>query len=82
MDFYCKDFEQASNWVCGLSYKLKQVNPKFRGYTLGRMLWKKMFMILRENFTNKIRRHERKFYYENAQAIILFGKNGCVLPNI
>ena len=80
LDFYCSDFEQATNWVCGLSQKLKQTNPQCRTYSVGRMLWKKMFIILRENFTNKIKRHERKFYYENAHAIILFGRNGCTLP--
>ena len=79
LDFYCKDFEQACNWVCGLSYKLNQINPNVKKYTVGRMLWKRMFMIFKDNFTSKIKLHDRKFYYENAYAVIMFGKNGCKL---
>lgn len=44
------------------------------------MLWKRMFMIMKDNFTSKIKVQERKFYYETAQAVILFGKNGYKLP--
>lgn len=43
------------------------------------MLWKRMLMILKDNFTSKIKLHDRKFYYENAYAVIMFGKNGCKL---
>ena len=47
LDFYCKDFEQTCNWVIGLTHKLKQINPSFRGYTQGRLLWKRMFILLK-----------------------------------
>ena len=47
LDFYCKDYEQACNWVCGLTLKLKQINPNFRGYSRGKVLWKRMFMIMK-----------------------------------
>ena len=55
LDFYCNDYEQTCNWVCGLSIKLKTCNPKIAGYTKGKMRWRKMFMILRENFTSKLK---------------------------
>lgn len=37
-------------------------------------------MIFRENFTEKLPKHKKTYYHENAYAIILFGANGYKLP--
>lgn len=76
LDFYCKDFEQVQNWVVGLSQKLRSVNPNARGYSVGRMLWKRMFLMIREKYVSSLPRYEKNYYYyTTAHAIILMGKN-------
>ena len=39
-----------------------------------------MFAILKENFIEPLRTIDKKYYYENAHALILFAKNGYKLP--
>ena len=81
LDFYCKDYDQTVNWVCGLSTKLRVINPKITSYSKGKMRWKKMLMILRERFTEKLKAHEKAYNNENAYAIIMFGRNGYKLSD-
>lgn len=82
LDFYCKDYEETKAWVCGTTVALHKAGRPIVGYTPGKMLWKKMFMTLRWNFIDPLKRHERnKYSNANAFAIIQFGKNNYKLPS-
>lgn len=61
---------------------LKKEGNKILGYTPGKLRWKKMFAILKQNFIEPLKLSERnKYYYENAYALKLFAKNGYQLPS-
>jgi hypothetical protein len=45
------------------------------------MKWRKMFALLRKEFIEPLKVHERnKYYFENAYSLILFRENGYQLP--
>jgi hypothetical protein len=50
LDFYCKNYEELETWVCGISQALRKQDIKVVGYSPGKLRWKKMFAILKENF--------------------------------
>lgn len=80
LDFYCKNYEELEAWVCGLSAALKKQQLPIVGYSPGKLRWKKMFAILKENFITPLKAGDKhKYYYENAYSLILFAKNGYQL---
>jgi len=83
LDMFCPEESDIDYWVPGLSGALARANPdKFMvGYTPGRMLWTKMFLILNYHFIEPRGKYERRYAAPFAVAITRFLKNGLKLPH-
>lgn len=83
LDLYCPEEEDIDYWVPGMSGALARANPdKFMvGYSPGKMLWTKMFLILNYHFLEPRGKYEQQHEVPFAVALTRFIKNGMRLPH-
>ncbi|CAK80272.1 unnamed protein product (macronuclear) [Paramecium tetraurelia] len=83
MDFHTQEL-QINSWVIAMSEEIKRRNPSAFVITAGRMLWRKMKLILHWYFVNKKKKDKKKRVPPNtfAHLLYLYAKKQCRLPQI
>ncbi|CAD8160600.1 unnamed protein product [Paramecium octaurelia] len=83
MDFYTQEL-QINAWVMAMSEEIKRRNPSAFVITPGKMLWRKIKLILHWYFVDKKKKDKKKKLPPSTfvHLLYLYARNQCRLPQI